>query len=123
MNLKYSVKIAFLVPFFVISFTTNAEKLEPTIKVALAAGALCKIYAQEIGGDVNAFSEMNKNILLIADKMGHTKNLNSYLTEVRLIKEAFDSKLIEEHKTKLNVYNNWCIKFHDGIVDENNKWY
>ena len=55
--------------------------------------------------------------------MGHTKNLNSYLTEVRLIKEAFDSKLIEEHKTKLNVYNNWCIKFHDGIVDENNKWY
>jgi len=123
LNLKYSVKIVFLVPFFLTSLSTNAGNIESTIKVALAAGGLCKIYAEEIGGDVNAFSEMNINIMLVADKMGYTKNLNSYLTEVRLIKEAFDSKLIEEHKTKLNIYNNWCIKFHDSIVDEINKWY
>lgn len=94
----------------------HATNLRETIFIFAAGGALCKIYAEEVGGDEEAFSNMNVVVFKIAEKMGYANNLQSYTTEVSEWKDALKIELLKKHDSKLNIYNNWCVKLHDSFV-------
>lgn len=97
-----------------LNFIAQASSLKDTIIVSTAGGAICKIYAEEVGGDVEAFSNMNAGVMQIAEKMGYTNNMQSYISEVNKAKKVLQHLLLQKHGSKLNIYNDWCIKFYNG---------
>ena len=114
MNKNIQVKFV-LVLLILTSCTAQSATMENTVKLATAGGALCKIYAEEVGGDVQAFIEMNTLTMQIAEKMGYTDNFQSYASEVNKIKTLLSDELLKQHDSKLSVYNDWCIRFYDGF--------
>jgi len=106
-----------LILIFIIIFlnlSVQAASLKETIFLSSAGATICKVYAEEVGGDVQAFSNMNVQITMIAEKMGYVDNLQSYLSEVFKIKKFLQNQLFKKHGSKLNVYNNWCTLLYDG---------
>jgi hypothetical protein len=104
--------------FFVLIFLSHsvwAATLEQTIKISAASGGLCIIYAEEVGGDVQAFSELNVAVMQIAEKMGYTNNLQSYLSDVHKVKKFMHDGLMKKYGSKLNIYNDWCIRVLSGF--------
>lgn len=97
-----------------LSLTIQAASVKETILISAAAGAICKIYAEEVGGNVEAFSNLNIQVMKIAEKMGYTNNFQSYLSEVSDMKRVLQNQLLKTHSSKLKVYNNWCIGLYDG---------
>lgn len=106
------IKIFIVVIF--LSAVAQAASMKDTILISNAGGAICKVYAEEVGGDVESFSNMNVQVMMIAEKMGYTSNLQSYLSDVSKAKRILQNQLLKMHGSKLNVYNNWCIKFYNG---------
>lgn len=115
MNKNIQLKSTLILFFILISPTAQSATMEQTVKLSAAGGALCKIYAEELGGDVQAFSEMNIMTMQIAEKMGYTTNLQSYLSEVNKIKTVLKNQLLEKHGSKINIYNDWCVRFYNGF--------
>lgn len=93
----------------------QAASMRDTILISTAGGAMCKIYAEEVGGDVKAFSEMNTVVLKLAEKMGYLDDFQTYQAEVRQVKNILQDQLLQKHGSKLNIYNDWCIKFYNGF--------
>lgn len=122
MHFKKTTKFFTFIVFAMASHMANSATVEQTVKISLAGGALCMSYAEEVGGDVKIFQDLNAMVLLMADKLGYTKDLNIYLEEVRYLRDELGDQLLEVHKTKLRVYNNWCVRFYNGVVDQVQKW-
>lgn len=97
------------------STSALSADMEKTVKLGNAGLSLCLNYAEEVGGDVEAFKELNMAIAEIAEKMHYTDDLPRYLNEIHAIKKLLHEKIMKEHGTKLDGYNNWCIKFYTGI--------
>lgn len=108
--LRFSILI---LSFF--SFSAHSTTMEQTVKMSTAMGSICKTYAEEVGGDVNAFAEMNLMSMQIAEKSGYTNDLQSYLSEVNFLKNALQDQLLKEYGTKINVYNKWCPRVYNGF--------
>lgn len=109
--------IKIIILAILLSSMLNAASIKETIVVATVGGAICKNYAEEVDGDVEAFSDMNVAVMKLADKMGYIKDLNAYLSGVNKIKGVFEKQLLKKHGSKLNVYNDWCIKFYNSYQD------
>ncbi len=112
---KFKPLIALFLGFIFLSHSAWSSSLEQTIKISAASGGLCIIYADEIGGDVQAFSDLNVLTMQIAEKMGYTNNLQSYLLDIHKVQKIMHANLMEKYGSKLNVYNEWCIRFYDGV--------
>lgn len=97
-----------------LSTVSHATTLKDTVLVSNAGGVICKAYAEEVGGDAETFSNMNVQVMIIAEKMGYSSNLQSYQAEVYKVKKVLQDKLLKQHGSKLNVYNDWCIKLYNG---------
>jgi len=115
MNKNIQIKYALTILLIITSHTTQSATMEQTVKLSAAGGVLCKIYAEEVGGDVQAFSEMNTVTMQISEKMGYTANFQTYLSEVNKIKAVLNDQLLQKHGSKLNIYNDWCIRFYNGF--------
>lgn len=89
--------------------------LKETIIGSSVAGAICTTYAEEVGGDVEAFSEMNAFTLKIAEKLGYANDIHDYLANIHRLKKTIEKRLLKIHHTKVNVYNNYCIKVYNGF--------
>ncbi len=92
----------------------QAASVKETILISTAGGAMCKMYAEKVGGDVEAFSNLNIQSMKVAESMGYTNNLESFISEVNEIKRLLQEQLLKIHGSELNVYNNWCIRFYNG---------
>ncbi|MDT8338472.1 MAG: hypothetical protein RQ763_04660 [Sulfurimonas sp.] len=110
-----AIKILIVVSF--LNLSLQAASMKETALISSAGGAICKVYAEEIGGDAEAFSEMNILVLQIAEKMGYTSDFQSYQADVATLRNILQKKLLQMHGSKLNVYNNWCIKLYNGFQD------
>ncbi|MDO8343228.1 MAG: hypothetical protein Q7T48_08535 [Cellvibrio sp.] len=108
-------KVGFLSLVIFFSNAALSADLEKTVKLGTAGLSLCLNYAEEVGGDVEAFKELNMTITEIAEKMHYTDDLPRYLDEIHTIKKFLHENIMKEHGTKLDGYNNWCIKFYTGI--------
>lgn len=115
MTKKFQLKLTLIMAFILASHTTKSATIEQSIKISLASGLLCKIYAEEVGGDVQAFSEMNILALQFSEEMGYTTNLQSFTSEVDKIKILLKKELQQRYSSKLNVYNDWCIRTYEGF--------
>src|SRR3989339_1951673 len=98
-----------------LSSLLQADSMKDSMLVGAAGGLMCKVYAEEIGADVKAFSDMNAQLLQVADKLGYLNNLQSYLSEVDKLKHILKNQLLQKHNSNLNIYNNWCIPFYNGM--------
>lgn len=106
------VKILIIAMF--ISTMAQGASMKETILINNAGGGICKVCAEEVGGDVEAFSNMNAQIMKLAEKMGYTSNLQSYLSDVYKAQGILGKQLEKNYGSKLNIYNKWCIKFYNG---------
>jgi hypothetical protein len=106
--------IYILIVVIFLASTSHAATLKETVLITSAGGAICKIYAEEVGGDVEAFSDMNALIIKIAEKIGYLNDFQSYTADVSKAKSLLQNQLLQMHGSKLNVYNNWCIKFYNS---------
>ncbi|MEH6628765.1 MAG: hypothetical protein V7739_20175 [Motiliproteus sp.] len=104
-----------LMMFFCASNYSYSANLEQTIKTSAAGGSMCKVFAEQVGGDEQAFIEMNIIVMQLAEKMGYTKDLPSFVSEVNYIRDVLKHELIKRHGSMLNVYNDWCIRFYKGV--------
>lgn len=115
--------IRILIVVSILNLTIYAASMKETVLINSAGGAICKVYAEEVGGDVEAFSEMNIIILKLADKMGYTNDFLLYQENVANVKGILQKQLLKIHGSKLNVYNNWCIRFYHGFQNGIEKAY
>lgn len=116
-----AIKIVIVVLF--LNLSLQAASMKETLLLGSAGGMICKVYAEEVGGDVEAFSEMNIMSLQIAEKMGYTNDFQAYLADVSTLKSILQKQLLKTHGTKLNIYNNWCIRFYNGVQNGIKKAY
>jgi hypothetical protein len=102
---------------FSISFSNSAfsASMEETIKFSLTGGSVCKVYAEEAGGDVEAFTELNLYIMQVAEKLGYTDDFQAFVSEIRLSNTILKTMLMEKYDTKADAYNDWCIRLYDGF--------
>ena len=114
-----SLKVLIIV--MCLSLSMDASSLKNTILVSAAGGAICKNYAEEVGGNVKAFSEMNVVVMKVAEKMDYTNNFQDYISKVDKIKTMLQNQLFNKYNSKLDIYNNWCIKFYKGYQKGINK--
>lgn len=112
---KLRLKVILIASFILVSQAAQSASLEQSVKISIAGGTMCKIYAEEVGGNVEAFLDMNLMAMQFAEKMGYTKNLQSFNSEVGMFKTALQEPLLQEHGSKVNVYNDWCIRFYKGF--------
>lgn len=110
--MKFIQTFIFVVVF--LNSIIHAASMRETVLISAAGGAICKIYAEKVGGDVEAFSNLNATIIQIAEKMGYTNNLQTYISDVNEIKNILQDQLLKTHGSQLSVYNDWCIKFYNG---------
>lgn len=123
--MKKSIKFKFALILLFISITNSARaaSLEETVKISASGSALCKIYAEEVGGSVQAFIEMNVVVMQIAEKLEYTENLQSYLSEINQMKAILHEMLVQKHGSNINIYNDWCFRFYKGYQNGLAKFY
>lgn len=97
--------------------------VKDTVKFALAGGALCKKYAEEVGGDVEAFSELNVLVVLTATELGYMEDFPALVRELRPIGSMLDVMLKKEHGSALKAYNDWCMRFYNSYQNGIKKAY
>lgn len=108
-----------LVKIFIISILLNsmlqAASMKDTVLLGAAGSDICKVYAYDVGGNEELFIELNVLVMKIAEKMGYTDDLESYISDVSSFKVLLQQQLVKQYGSKLNVYNNWCIQFYNGF--------
>lgn len=71
-----------LMIFFFASNYSHSANIEQTIKASAASGLICKSFAAQIGSEEQVFIEMNIIVMQVAEKMGYTQDLPSFISEV-----------------------------------------
>lgn len=108
------IKISIALMF--VNTILQAQSMEDTLVFGNATGAICKVYAEEVGGNSQAFADMNVNTMTLAKKFGYLNDIDSYLLKVSTVKDFLQKELLKQHGSHLNVYNNWCIRAYNGYV-------
>lgn len=109
------IRILVIVSF--LNLSIYASSLHDLVITSFAGSQICKAYAVKVGGDAKIFSEMNMNILKIADKMEYTKDMQSFESDVVVVKNILQKQLSLKYGSKLNIYNDFCVKFYNGYVN------
>ncbi len=107
------IKRGFLI-LISLNFILQASSLKGTIIFGTVSSAVCKTYAEEVGGNVEIFSNMNVEVLKLAEKMGYTDNFQSYVFEINELRKKLQPLLLEKYGSKINIYNSWCMKIYKG---------
>lgn len=110
------MKIFFLVPVMLSLQPAIAATMEEQVKGAHAVGALCKVYAEEIGRDSSHFSELNIQTIQIAEKLGYTNDFEKYKNEVSNLQELLDQKLKKQYRSVQEIYVDWCRRFYEAFI-------
>ena len=100
-----------------LSTVAQSASMEDTVKLSIAGGGVCKVYAEEIGGDVDAFGELNLMALQVAEKLGYTNNFQEFAKETEVLTKLLKEMLMDKYDSKLDAYNDWCIRFYDGFIN------
>jgi hypothetical protein len=85
--------------------------------VSAAGSLMCKIYAEEVGADQQPFIDMSAHVIQVAEKLGYTDDFQSFTQDVHEIKATFEKLFAKQNKSKLDIYNDWCIRFYNGYLN------
>ncbi len=105
----------FLLIFLAVAINAQEMTMRQNVLFTVAASGICKNYALKVGGNAEAFSELAVFTIKIADKMGYTKNFQSFVKEVDFVKTVLQKLLSQKYNSKLDVYNDWCIRLYKGF--------
>jgi len=105
----------FLPILLTISMHAKGMTMEQNTEFAIASAGACKNYALEVGGDTEAFSNMFMVGLKVAEKLGYTNDTQSFLAKIDYIKKAIEKHLAKKYNSKVDAYNDWCIRFYKGF--------
>lgn len=98
-----------------LNITSYGATLKETIVVGIAGGSICKTYAEQVNGDVDAFTNVNVMAIKVAEKMGYTDNLVTFNNEVKQTKNLLEKELKNKYRSKKDAYNDWCVRFYNGF--------
>jgi len=116
-----TIIIKIILLFLLLFSNSYATSMKETVYMGVAGSALCKLYAEKLGGSVEQFSQMNVMTLKISERLGYTDDMPKFLDEIKSMKKVFQHELIKIHGSELNIYNDWCIRFLNSFVDSYNK--
>jgi hypothetical protein len=102
---------------FLASHSAKAANLEETIMISAAGSVMCKIYAEEVGAAEQPFIDMSTHVIQVAENLGYANNFQSFIRDVHEIKAVLKDQLTRTHKSKLDIYNDWCTRFYNGYLN------
>ena len=109
--------IVIVIGLALFSTVAQSASMEDTIKLSIAGGGVCKVYAEEVGGDVEAFSELNIFALKAAEEMGYTDDFQGFTQEMKVMSSMLKTMLMDKYGSKVDAYNDWCIRFYNGFLN------